>query len=31
MIELDAITTLALAALLFLLGVFIVNHVSILQ
>ena len=31
MLELDAITTLAIASLLYLLGIFIVNHVSILR
>lgn len=31
MLELDAITTLALASVLYLLGIFIVNHVSILR
>ena len=31
MLELDAITTLALASMLYLLGIYIVNHVSILR
>ena len=31
MLELDAITTLALASILYLLGVYIVNHVNILK
>ncbi|TGU94510.1 sodium:glutamate symporter, partial [Mesorhizobium sp. M8A.F.Ca.ET.173.01.1.1] len=31
MLELDAITTLAIASLLYLLGIYIVNHISMLR